>query len=248
MGSRDYVTGLCVIPAPVNGLSSVALHTIGILHSISFVLTRSAQAASFLLGRLNVRGGLCSRRGFGRRTAIGVITRSVTTKHGTTLISSTNAPNVSSPNFLLIQAYIRTKVRIRALPNTATLVPTLIRDKFPYSQFYFRNFLPRGGNQTGRLRSLTTRRHAVVFCRSPCHIIGYLRRFTRIFKPRHEISISHRLAGGFRRAIHNAITRILRRFHAASPGKRFIVILTKGPGPGQRATTSRRRWVGSDTY
>ncbi len=199
------------------------------------MLTRSAHAANVLLGRFRVGGTVLSCRGFGRRRAITNIIGHLLTNRAMTIISSTKAPNVSSPNFLITHRTMGTNTRIVYLPNTATFIPTLITSKLPYSHFYFRKFLPIGGNHTAHLTTLISRPHALVFCRSPRHIIGALTRFVRIFKTRHRISIYHRVSGVRRRDIHNALRRIRTRFIRRRPHNRFIVILTntrRGGGGG----------------
>lgn len=221
------VKGLCMMPAPMKGLRSVAFQTVGILGRISLVLTRSAHASNVLLGRFRVGGTVRSRRGFGRRGAIRDIIGEVGTNRAITLVSSTKAPKVSSPKFLIIHRYMHGNVRMRYLPKTATFIPTLMTSKLPGRGFYFRKFLPRGGKQRAQLGTLTRRRHAVIFCRSPRQLLGALARFTRCFKTRHRMAISHRVSGLRRRAIHNDLTRLVRRFATARPQNRVIVMLTK---------------------
>lgn len=191
------------------------------------MLTRSAHASNVLLGRFRVGGIVRSRRGFGRRGAIRDIIGEVGKKRAMTLVSSTNAPNVSSPNFLIIERYIHGNVRIRYLPKTATFIPTLITSKLPGRGFYFRNFLPRGGKEVAHLGTLTKRHHAVIFCRSPRELMGTLTRFARRFNTKHRTSISQRVSGIRRRAIHKALARLVRRFATGRPHNRVIVMMTK---------------------
>lgn len=219
------------MPAPMNGVRSVAVQTVQILGRTSVILTRSAQASDILLGRFSVGGQLITRRGFGRRNASTNVMRQLGTNRAVTLVDSTKAPNVDSPNFCLTHRTTGTNVAIRALPKPATYVPTVISSKLPYSEFYFRKFVPRGGNERACLRSLGSRIHAVVFCRSPCEMIGALRRFTRIFKRSERIDYYHRVSGLRRRDIHKDLTRMVTRFRRARPHNRFIVILTNG-SPG----------------
>lgn len=211
----------------MKGLRSVAFQTVQVLGRISLVLTRSAHASKVLLGRFRVGGTVRSRRGFGRRGAIRDIIGEVGTNRAITLVSSTNAPNVSSPKFLMMHRYIHGDVRMRYLPNTATFIPTLITSKLPGRGFYFRNFLPRGGKHVAGLGSLMRRHHAVMFCRSPRHLLGALARFTRCFNPRHRTDISQRVSGIRRRAIQNGLARLVRRFARASPHNRVMVMVTK---------------------
>lgn len=223
-----FVKGLCIMPAPMKGLRSVAFHTVHILGRTSLVLTRSAHASNVLLGRFRVGGTVRSRRGFGRRGAIRNVIGHVGTNRAITLVSSTKAPNVSSPKFLVIHRYIGDNVRIRYLPKTATFMPTLITSKLPSRHFYFRKFLPRGGKEIAHLASLRRRGQAVVFCRSPCHLIGALARFTRFFNTREPISMYHRVSGVRRRDIQNALARIVTRFARGRPQNRVMVMLNKG--------------------
>lgn len=234
-----------MMPAPIKGLRSVAFQTVHILGRTSLVLTRSAHAANVLLGRFRVRGEVRSRRGFGRRGAIRRITTHVGTNRGVTLMSSTNAPTVSSPKFVLIHRYMHRNMRIRYLPKTATFIPTLITSKLPGRGFYFRNFLPRGGKERAHLGRLSARCHAVVFCRSPFQLIGALARLTRFFKGSHPISMSHRVSGVRRRAMHNALRRIVTRFAIGRPGNRVIVMLTN-LGSGGSGRAKARIWHGGE--
>lgn len=192
-GSRNR---LCVMPAPVNGLTSVARHTLRMLRTISLVTTRSAHRANLLLRRFKVGTQLFTLRSRGRRRGTRALLTGLRRKRGVTLISSTKAPLVGSPNCRLIHAYHRTKVHIIPLPKPYTTVATLDTTNLPSSHFYCRNFLPTGsGNHHSTLGTVRTRPHALVFCRSARHLLSDLRSVITMLNRSHCIILTHRLAG-----------------------------------------------------
>lgn len=212
---HDFASGrakqLCLIPAPVNGLSSVAFQTIGALTTISLVTSRSAQRARVLLGRFRVSAGRVDFRRRGARRQVPRLVRLLGRNGSVTRYDSTNVPSVSSPNQRLITTTITTNLRIITLPNTGTKVATLVTSNLGPRPFCFCNFLDHGRRRrVTRLAPLGRRRRAVVFCRTPRQLTGALDSVTRIFKLSHGTILTERLAGHCRRFYHKSLRRLVR--------------------------------------
>ncbi len=222
--------GLCMMNAPVNGLSSFSPHTVRALGGISFLTIRSAHIAMGLLGRFSVGGRVltCCRRGGGRGN--GIVVSHVLGNRDYTVMSSTKVPTVSSPNRSLIHMTCRGNVRILTIPKPDTLVATLDVSKVPDKQFYFRNFLAVGGvKHHRRLRRLGGRAHAVVFCRTPRGLSNALSSVLGCFNS-HGITVMHRLAGLRRDIDRAALDRTLGCCARGAPHNRFMLVISKGPG------------------
>lgn len=240
--------GLCIINAPVNGLSSFSPHTTRYLEGYSFVTTRSAEIALGLLGEFSVGGPLvdCFRRGHHRHNRV-VLTH-VLNKRDYTLIASTNVPTVSSPNRSLISVYVTSKMGIMSIPNPATFTATITLSKLPSNEFAFRNFLDMGGrDHTRRLSDVGSRGHAVIFCRTPrglLHALGSLCTYLNS----HHVTVVGRLAGVRRGIRHAALGGTYRRCRGVPVGNRFMLIVRKTPRTTPRVCAIRSTITGTERF
>jgi 16S rRNA (cytidine1402-2'-O)-methyltransferase len=194
---RDGQGGQIVLAGtPIGNIGDASPRLVELLQSADVVAAEDTRRLHKLLQALGIStsGRIISYHEHNEDTRTAELLELV--RGGATLVMVTDAgmPAVSDPGFRLVEAAVRERLLVTAVPGPSAVLTALALSGLPTDRFTFEGFLPRkAGERSARLAELAAERRTMVFFEAPHRLEAMLRALDAGFGPDRRAAVCREL-------------------------------------------------------
>lgn len=176
---------LLVCATPIGNLADVTLRVLEALRGADAVLAEDTRVTRRLLARYDIATPLERYDEHVAERATPSIIERLRAGAVLALVSDAGMPGVSDPGQRLVDAALRSGVRVEVLPGPSAITAALVASGFVSGSFFFGGFLPRRAGERARLlASLAPLDAVLVFFESPKRTASALAALAEAFPER----------------------------------------------------------------
>ena len=131
---------LFIVPTPIGNLGDITFRAIETLKSVDLILAEDTRTSLKLLKHYNIENIVESYHMHNEHKKLISIIERLNSGVQIALISDAGTPGISDPGFLLIRECIKNNIEIECLPGATALIPALLIQVYPLTDFYLRVF------------------------------------------------------------------------------------------------------------
>lgn len=166
---EEVATGiLYVVATPIGNLEDITLRAIRILKEVDEIAAEDTRRTRILLKAYGISTAVSSLFDAVEKQRAQQLVDKMAAGASIAYVSDAGTPGISDPGFHLINAALRTGIKVVPVPGVSAVVAALSAAGLPMHSFVFHGFLPaRAGQRRELLRNCRTERRTQVFYESP---------------------------------------------------------------------------------
>ena len=178
--------GLCVVATPIGNSGDLGHRALEILETASLIACEDTRVTAKLLSIYGILSPTMSYHEHNSRQQIPKLLRRMKNNEPVALVCDAGTPLISDPGFRLVQACIKEKVPISAIPGPSTVLAALVVSGLPTDRFFFQGFLAnKKGLRRAQLRELSSVPGSLIFLESGRRLAATLSDMVEEFGDRH---------------------------------------------------------------
>lgn len=216
---------LYIVATPIGNLKDITLRALEVLKSVDLIACEDTRHTKILLDHYGIKTPTTSFFQHNRFVKAEYLIGLLKTGKNIALVSDAGMPGILDPGYNLINAAIKNKIEITAIPGAAAFINALVLSGRPAHEFYFAGFLPNKKiARKNRLRELAKIKSTIIFYESCHRIISCLEDVQEIF-PEKEIVLARELTKKFEEIIRATPASLLARFKSSKPRGEFVIVI-----------------------
>lgn len=175
MESRKNEYGnIYVVATPIGNLSDITFRAIEILKQVDFIICEDTRVTKVLLDHYNIKSRLVVVNAQNESNKIKEILEELESGKSCALVSDAGTPLISDPGSRLINAAIKNRINVIAVPGPSALTAALSISGLPSSSFVFEGFLPQKKGRQKKLKELSEEEKTIILYESTYRIKNLL--------------------------------------------------------------------------
>lgn len=134
---------LFLVATPIGNLADISLRALEVLKSADLILCEDTRHSLKLLNHYEISKPLKSYHKFNEQSQVEGLLEFLQEGKSVCMISDAGTPLISDPGYTLVQACIREKIEVTAIPGPCALIHALICSGLASDRFQFVGFLPK---------------------------------------------------------------------------------------------------------
>lgn len=162
---------LYLVPTPIGNLDDMTFRAVKILKEADVVLAEDTRNTRRLMNYFDIQVNLRSFHEYSKSAEVDHWIEQLTEGKDIALVSDAGMPLINDPGQPLVQAALKNKLNVIALPGANAALTALVASGLPSEQFTYYGFFPRGkSEQNDLLEQIGLRQETAIFYESPHRI------------------------------------------------------------------------------
>lgn len=228
---------LYIVSTPIGNLEDMTLRALRILKEVDLIACEDTRHSRILLEKYEIKTPTTSYHSYSNDSKIISIIETLNAGKSVALISDAGTPGISDPAYALIQAALKSEIKITPVPGASALLASLVASGLPMHHFRYYGFLPL---KKGRQTLLTSWRTAaengdleetIIFYESPHRIIRTLEDLIKHLgpiAPQWTVVLARELTKLHEEFLRGSLSELAAHLKSHIPKGEFVVLLSYG--------------------
>lgn len=223
---------LYIVATPIGNLEDITLRAVRILGEVDLIAAEDTRHTMKLLNACGVRAPMTSLFDFNERAKSASIIRKLEEGHNVAYVSDAGTPGISDPGYVLINAAVRSGIRVVPVPGPSAALAAISVSGLPMDSFAFYAFLPHAdGKRRNLLGSLRGERKTMIFYESPRRLVSTLQAMEDVFGGERKIVIARELTKIHEEIIRGSVHDVLVKLEDTEIKGEITIVLAGAEAP-----------------
>lgn len=184
---------LYLVPTPIGNLEDITYRAVRTLSEADVIAAEDTRQTKKLCAHFEIGTPLLSYHKYNKEQRGTELVTTLQAGHDVALVSDAGMPVISDPGFELVQACLRERLHVVALPGANAGLTALVASGLHAEHFTFYGFLPRGKKERkAALERLTTCEASMIFYEAPHRIAATLQAMFEVWGDR-QVAVAREL-------------------------------------------------------
>lgn len=221
---------LTLVSTPIGNLDDLSVRALNALRDADLILAEDTRRTKILLNRFEIRSPLTSYHKFKERESLENILEQLKNGKNIALVSDAGTPCINDPGQILVDACLKEKISVSAIPGPCSLVMALCLSGFSFEKFQFIGFLPKKAKKA--ILTACYYRGVTVAFESPERLTSTLKIISEL-APDREIAVLREMTKAYEECKRGKASDLLAHYEKFSPKGEIVLVLSLGDPPNE---------------
>ena len=221
MSGKLYLTA-----TPIGNYDDITIRALNTLKEVDFIVCEEYKEARRFISHYAIDKELISLNEHNESETVPEIIKKLKEGNSTALISDCGTPLFSDPGHVLVDACVKSGIKIIPLPGASSILPALISSNFDIEKFYYYGWLsPKKDVRRKELLNLKRIKETIVLLDTPYRLKAVLSDISKILGSKVNLVVAFQLTMKTEEFLRGEVSKVLEQVEKRNLKGEYVIII-----------------------